>query len=72
MSTKELREAIRRFRKPPAEDVDLSPKSPFDALLDERLKGLERQVAELKNRVNGLLFLVMGAVIVQVVLGFFQ
>ena len=72
MSSEELQEAIRKLRNAASQGVDLSPKSPFDALLDERLKGLERQVEELKGRVYGLMFLVAGAVIVQIVLSFFK
>jgi hypothetical protein len=49
--------------------VDISPDSPFDALLEQRLKHLERQVEELKGRVNGLMLAVAGAVIVQIILG---
>ncbi len=72
MSSEDLRNAIRKLRKPAPQGVDLSPRSPFDALLDQRLKGLERQVEELKGRVYGLMFLVVGAVIVQIVLSFFK
>ena len=49
--------------------LDLSPSTAFEALLQERLKGVESGLSELKSRVNGLLFLVTGAVIVQLVLG---
>ncbi|MBI2171003.1 MAG: hypothetical protein HYU30_03125 [Chloroflexi bacterium] len=52
--------------------LDLSPRSPFDVVLDQRLKALESQVEELKGRVNGLMALVAGAVVVQIVLGFFR
>ncbi len=72
MSAEDLKKAIRGLRKPAPTGVDLSPRSPFDALLDARLKGLERQVDELKARVHGLMFLIAGAVIVQVVLSFFK
>jgi hypothetical protein len=34
----------------------------------ERLRSVERDVAELKGRVNGLIFVVAGAVITQLVL----
>lgn len=40
----------------------------FRALADERLRNLERQIEELKMRVNGLLFLLAGTVATQVVL----
>lgn len=48
---------------------DLLPGSAFEALLQERLFGVERGLDELKGRVNSLLFLVVGAVIVQLILG---
>lgn len=40
----------------------------FRALVAERLRTLERDVAEVRARVNGLLFVVAGAVVTQVVL----
>lgn len=69
LSSERLKEAIGRFRRPAPAAVDLSPGSPFEALLDARLKALERQVEEVKDRVYGLMFLVAGAVIIQVVMG---
>ena len=72
MSSEELKEEIRRLRRPSPAGVDLSPRATFDALLDTRLDGLERQVDELKGKVHGLMFLVAGAVMVQVVLSFFR
>jgi len=43
----------------------------FRASVDERLRNLERQLDELKGRINGLLFLLAGAVATQVVLRLF-
>ncbi len=40
----------------------------FRAVIEERLRNLERQLDEVKGRVNGLIFLLGGAVAVQVVL----
>ena len=40
----------------------------FRAVMDERLRNLERQLDEVKGRVNGLLFLLAGAVASQSVL----
>ncbi len=40
----------------------------FRAVTEERLRSLEREVAEVKGRINGLIFVVAGAVITQVVL----
>ena len=40
----------------------------FRASVAERLRALERDVAEVRSRVNGLLFVVAGAVLTQLVL----
>lgn len=45
----------------------LSPGA-FRAVADERLRNVERQLEELKARVNGLLFLLAGAVATQVLM----
>ena len=68
MDSRDLKDAIRRLRRSRPGEVDLSPASTFDALLDQRLDHLERHVEELKKRINGLLFLVLAAVVAQVVL----
>ena len=70
MESNELKDALRKLRRPRAPEVDLSPASTFDALLDQRLRHLERHVEELKTRINGLVFLVIGAVVAQIVLSF--
>ena len=70
MDSDELKDALRKLRRPRAPEVDLSPASTFDALLDQRLRHLERHVEELKTRINGLVFLVIGAVVAQIVLSF--
>ncbi len=69
MPSEEMREAAKRLRRDLWDGVNLSPRSAFDALLDARLNALERQVDELKGRVNGLIFLVIGAVIAQIAIG---
>jgi uncharacterized protein YceH (UPF0502 family) len=40
----------------------------FRARVEERLNNLESQLAELKNRINGLLFMIAGTVVAQTVL----
>ncbi|HEY8490587.1 MAG TPA: hypothetical protein VIO14_06310 [Dehalococcoidia bacterium] len=40
----------------------------FHAVTEERLRHLEAQVQEIKARVNGLIFVIAGAVATQVVL----
>ncbi len=51
-------------------DAELTPVSAFDVQMRERVRGLEEGLKEVKDRVNGLIFLVVGAVVVQVVLRF--
>lgn len=45
-----------------------APSSTFEALLQERLRAVEEDLAEIRGRVNGLIFLVVGAVLVQLLL----
>jgi hypothetical protein len=40
----------------------------FRASVEERLRALEREMAEVKGRVNGLIFLIAGTVAAQVIL----
>jgi hypothetical protein len=44
----------------------------IQAVLEERLRNLEVQVIEVKDRVNGLTFVIVGTVIAQVLLRLFQ
>ena len=66
-----LEQALDRFRRPrdaASTRTDwLSPQA-FRAVIDERLRSLERQLDEVKGRVNGLLFLLAGSVAAQLIL----
>lgn len=69
----ELRAAIGRWRgraARPAEAAALETMTApaFRAVVAQRLRALERDVAEVRARVNGLLFVVAGAAVTQVVL----
>ena len=68
-----LQRAISRFRpvsRPTNDGVVAASLSAaaFRAAVEERLRNLERDMGDLKGRLNGLLFLVAGTVITQVVL----
>ncbi len=67
-----LERALARLRRRPpaagAEPAPLPAGAAFRAVVDERLRSLERQLDEVKGRVNGLLFLLAGTVATQVVL----
>jgi hypothetical protein len=67
--TARLRRAIEGLRAaghPGLESVDLSPKSAHEALTRQMVSDLAADVTELKNRVNAMLWLVAGAVVVDV------
>ena len=66
-----LRPGTRRARPASPQEqaaVVSAPTSTFEALLQERLRAVEAELAEQRNRVNGLLFLVAGTVLVQLLL----
>jgi len=69
-----LERAISRFRRSPQKN-GASPRpasaAAFRASVELRLSNLERDVGDLKGRINGLIFVVLGAVIAQVVLRLF-
>ncbi len=44
----------------------------FRAGMEERLRGLEGQLAEVKTRLNGLLFFIVSTVVAQVLLRLFE
>jgi hypothetical protein len=44
----------------------------FRAAVEERLRALEREMAEVKGRVNGLIFLIAGTVAAQIILRIIQ
>ena len=51
---------------PPAPLVE-EPGTPFEAALAARLRSVEADLAEVRGRVNGLLFVVAGAAVTQIV-----
>jgi hypothetical protein len=74
-----LERALRRLRIDARRRADatapetLAAMSPpaFRSVVAHRLASLEQQVGELRGRINGLLFVVAGAVVTQVVLRLF-
>jgi hypothetical protein len=53
---------------PPAEPGRRGSAAAFRAVVEERLGNLERQLDEVKTRVNGLLFLIAGTVAAQIII----
>ena len=50
---------------------EISPGCAFGALVEERLKNMERNLQEVKGRINGLIFLIVALVLAEVILRFF-
>ena len=71
-SAQKLKETIarlaRRTPRPSQPLLSTAPGCAFGAVVEERLRGLEQQLAEIKGRVNGLLYTLVGAVIAEIVL----
>ena len=62
------RDAALQSRRPDAERIEAMSPPAFRLLVAERLRTLERDLAEVRTRINGLLFVVAGAVVTQVVM----
>ncbi len=67
-----LEHAVARFRSHPGDgagavDARVSAAA-FRAAVEQRMQNLERDIGELKSRLNGLIFVVLGAVITQLIL----
>jgi hypothetical protein len=73
-----LEQALARFRhrQQTAQEAAKAPTGrsgdAFRARVEERLRNLEQQVSEIKGRVNGLIFLVAGTALTQVIMKLMQ
>jgi hypothetical protein len=63
---------FRRRQRAAPEGVAAPSSDPFRAVVEERLRHLEQQLGELKGRVNGLIFLVAGTALTQVIIKLIQ
>ena len=69
-----IRRFVRRWRRaardvePAIAEIEAMTAPAFRVLVAERLRAMERDVAEMRARINGLLFVVAGAVVTQLVL----
>lgn len=67
-----LERAIARFRRLPGpaagEATARASAAGFRAVIETRMRALERDIGEVKGRLNGLIFVVIGAVITQLLL----
>ena len=73
-----LEQALARFRRGRQAAQEVAKPSTgrggdaFRARVEERLRNLEQQVSEIKGRVNGLIFLVAGTALTQVIMKLMQ
>jgi len=68
--SRSLERALQRFRTPPVDGdrVDVAGRvstAAFRAAIEERMRNVERDLGDIKNRVTGLIFLLAGTVITQ-------
>ncbi len=68
--SRSLERALQRFRTPPADGdrVDVAGRvstAAFRAAIEERMRNVERDLGDIKNRVTSLIFLLAGTVITQ-------
>lgn len=67
-----LERAVSRFRRLPADggrdDGKRMSGMAFRAAVEVRMQNLERDIGDLKSRLNGLIFVMIGAVITQLLL----
>jgi hypothetical protein len=59
-----LREQVRRLRG--GAGIELKPASAYEAVTRQMVAGLEEELREIKGRVNGLLWMVAGAMALDV------
>ena len=71
-SSRQLAQTVKRLvgrskARQRASDAGIAPGCAYGMLVEERLKLAEREVRELKGRINGLLFLLVALVIAEVI-----
>jgi hypothetical protein len=71
--SKSLEKTLQRFRSRPTggvtgEVAGRIASAAKEAVMEQRMSNLERDVGEVKNRVNGLIFLVAGTAVTQVLM----
>ena len=63
----ELKAEVERLRRPRF-GVDLEPASAYEAVTRQMVEGLRDELREIRSRINGLLFIMVGTVVTEVTL----
>ena len=67
----ELKAEVERLRRPrpkPGSGIDLEPASAYEAVTRQMVEGLRDELREIRSRINGLLFIMVGTVVTEVTL----
>ncbi len=67
MEASNLNVRRRRRRTDPAPAVELRPAGAYEAVTRQMVENLAADIREIKNRLNGLLFMVAGTVLLDVI-----
>ncbi len=65
MSDEALKGAVRHWRE--GGGIDVRPASAYEAVTREMVQAMRAEIAEIKNRLNGLLFMVAGAIVLDII-----
>lgn len=63
----DLKAEVRRLRSKPA-GIDMEPASAYEAVTRQMVMGVRDELREIRGRINGLIFLLIGTVIGEVLL----
>ncbi|MEA2584104.1 MAG: hypothetical protein QOF33_2189 [Thermomicrobiales bacterium] len=66
MAEAEVRERLRRLRA--SSPVEMRPGSAYEAVTRQMVEGLADQLKEIRGRLNGLLWMVAGAILLDVMM----
>ena len=64
----ELKAEVERLRRRPGAGIDLEPASAYEAVTRQMVEGLRDELREIRSRINGLLFIMVGTVVTEVTL----
>jgi hypothetical protein len=67
--TERFRQQITRLRTPDpidSEPLDLRPANTFEAITRQMVESLEEEIREIRGRLNSLIFMIIGAILLDV------
>ena len=65
MSDEALKGAVREWRS--GRGIDVRPASAYEAVTREMVQAMRAEINEIKNRLNGLLFMLAGVIVVDII-----